>query len=137
MMFPRLTRLIATTGLAAAGATAHAADALKLIIPTAPGRDTDGYFRVRAKEAEQYLHEPIVVMNVAGAGGSVGVAQMVRANPDGQTVAAVWLGPVDELRKNPDKCTYGNDGAGGPGQLAAARIAPNATRWASSRRRST
>ncbi len=139
---------------------------MKLIIPTAPGGGTDGYFRVLAREVEQYLGEPVVVMNVAGAGGTIGVAQMVRATPDGQTVAAVWLGPVTvspntmkvqytpndyipviqvssapyvlcvhpefpandgrgfiaELQKNPDKYTYGNDGAGGPGQLATARI---------------
>jgi tripartite-type tricarboxylate transporter receptor subunit TctC len=29
---------------------------------------------------------------------------------------------IEELRKNADKYTYGNDGAGGPGQLAAERI---------------
>lgn len=119
-----------------------------------------------AKEAEQGLGEPIVIMNVPGAGGTIGVAQMVRAAPDGQTVAAVWLGPVTvspntmkvpytpndyvpviqvssapyvlcvhpdfpandgngliaEIRKNPDKYTYGNDGAGGPGHLGTARI---------------
>jgi tripartite-type tricarboxylate transporter receptor subunit TctC len=145
---------------------ASAAEALKLIIPTAPGGGTDGYFRVLAREAESALNEPVVVLNVPGAGGTIGVAQMVRAAPDGQTVAAVWLGPVTvspntmkvpytpsdyipviqvssapyvlcvhpdfpasdgqsfiaELKKNPDKYTYGNDGAGGPGQLATARI---------------
>jgi len=112
------------------------------------------------------LNEPVVVMNVPGAGGTIGVSQMVRSTPDGQTVAAVWLGPVTvsthtmkvtytpadyipviqvssapyvlcvhpefpatdgagliaELKKNPDKYTYGNDGLGGPGQLATARI---------------
>jgi tripartite-type tricarboxylate transporter receptor subunit TctC len=31
-------------------------------------------------------------------------------------------GLIAELQKNPDKYTYGNDGAGGPGQLATARI---------------
>ncbi len=31
-------------------------------------------------------------------------------------------GFIAELAKNPDKYTYGNDGAGGPGQLATARI---------------
>ena len=29
---------------------------------------------------------------------------------------------IAELKKNPDKYTYGNDGLGGPGQLATARI---------------
>ena len=142
------------------------ADAIKLIVPTAPGGGTDGYFRVLAKAAEPYLKEPLVVINVPGAGGTIGVAQMVRSAPDGQTLAAVWLGPVtvsphtmkvpytpndyvpiiqltsapyvmcvhpefpasegksfiEELRKNPDKYTYGDDGAGGPGQLASERI---------------
>jgi tripartite-type tricarboxylate transporter receptor subunit TctC len=29
---------------------------------------------------------------------------------------------IGELRKNPDNYTYGDDGAGGPGQLASERI---------------
>jgi tripartite-type tricarboxylate transporter receptor subunit TctC len=162
----RLSRLVLALVLSAAAGSALAADALKLIIPTAPGGGTDGFFRVLAKEAEAALGEPIVIVNVPGAGGTIGVAQMVRATPDGQTVAGVWLGPITvspntmkvpytpsdynpvvqvssapyvlcvhpefpasdgkgliaELQKNPDKYTYGNDGAGGPGQLATARI---------------
>jgi tripartite-type tricarboxylate transporter receptor subunit TctC len=162
----RLSRIVLALALTIAAGSALAADALKLIIPTAPGGGTDGFFRVLAKEAEAALGEPIVIMNVPGAGGTIGVAQMVRATPDGQTVAGVWLGPITvspntmkvpytpsdyipvvqvssapyvlcvhpefpatdgkgliaELQKNPDKYTYGNDGAGGPGQLATARI---------------
>jgi tripartite-type tricarboxylate transporter receptor subunit TctC len=146
--------------------SAMAGEPIKLIIPTAPGGGTDGYFRILAREAAAYLPDPVVVMNVPGAGGTIGVAQMVRAAPDGQTLAAVWLGPVtvsphtmkvpytpadyvpiiqltsapyvfcvhpdfpandgksfiEQLHKNPEKYTYGNDGAGGPGQLAAERI---------------
>ena len=161
-----LSGMIVAIALALAAPCALAAEALKLIIPTAPGGGTDGYFRVLAREAEPVLGEPIVPLNVAGAGGTIGVAQMVRATPDGQTVAAVWLGPVTvspntmkvpytpadyipviqvssapyvlcvhpefpasdgkgliaEIRKNPDKYTYGNDGLGGPGHLGTARI---------------
>jgi tripartite-type tricarboxylate transporter receptor subunit TctC len=166
MTASRLSRIVLAVALTVAAGSALAADALKLIIPTAPGGGTDGFFRVLAKEAEAALGEPIVIMNVPGAGGTIGVAQMVRATPDGQTVAGVWLGPITvspntmkvpytpndyipvvqvssapyvlcvhpefpasdgkgliaELQKNPDKYTYGNDGAGGPGQLATARI---------------
>jgi len=164
----RITRfgLLAALAAALGSPAAIAAEALKVVIPTAPGGGTDGYFRVLAKEAEPFLKEPIIVVNVPGAGGTIGLAQVVRAAPDGQTVAAVWLGPVTvsphtmkvpytpadyipvvqvssapyvicvhpdfpatdgkgliaELKKNPDKYTYGNDGAGGPGQLATARI---------------
>ncbi len=39
------------------------ADAIKLIIPTAPGGGTDAYFRVLAKAAEPYSKEPLVVAN--------------------------------------------------------------------------
>ena len=149
-----------------AAGNAHAAEMLKVIVPTPPGGGTDGYFRVLVKEAEPVLGEPIVINNIPGAGGTVGMAQLVRAAPDGQTVAGVWLGPItvapntmkvpyspsdyvpvvqvssapyvmcvhpefpandgkgliEELRKNPDKYTYGNDGAGGPGHLGTARI---------------
>ena len=78
----------------AAPSLALAADPLKLIIPTAPGGGTDCYFRVLAKDVEPHLKETVVVMNVPGAGGTIGVQQMVRATPDGQTVAGVWLGPI-------------------------------------------
>jgi tripartite-type tricarboxylate transporter receptor subunit TctC len=158
--------MLVAIALALAASPALAAEALKLIIPTAPGGGTDGYFRVLAREAEPFLNEPIVPLNVPGAGGTIGVAQMVRATPDGQTVAAVWLGPVTvspntmkvsytpadyipviqvssapyvlcvhpefpasdgkgliaEIKKNPDKYTYGNDGLGGPGHLGTVRI---------------
>src|SRR6202165_3633315 len=70
------------------------ADIIKLIIPTAPGGGTDGFFRVLAKEATPFIKDTIVVVNVPGAGGTIGVAQMIHSPPDGQTLAAVWLGPV-------------------------------------------
>jgi tripartite-type tricarboxylate transporter receptor subunit TctC len=158
--------LLAAFALCLAAPAALAAEALKLIIPTPPGGGTDGYFRVLAKEVEPVLGEPVVIMNVPGAGGTIGVALMGRAPPDGQTVAGIWLGPITvspntmkvqytpvdyipvvqvssapyvlcvhpdfpasdgagliaEIKKNPDKYTYGNDGAGGPGHLATARI---------------
>ena len=77
------------------GATSIAlAEPIKLIIPTAPGGGTDGFFRVLAKEATPFIKDTIVAVNVPGAGGTIGVAQMVHSPPDGQTLAAVWLGPV-------------------------------------------
>ena len=50
--------------------------------------------RARARKRSRILSEPIIVMNVPGAGGTIGVAQMVRARPTARRVAAVWLGPV-------------------------------------------
>jgi tripartite-type tricarboxylate transporter receptor subunit TctC len=86
--------LLAALFACAVSGAALGAEALRLIIPTPPGGGTDGYFRVLAKEAEPLLGEPVVILNVPGAGGTIGVAQLVRAAPDGQTVAGVWLGPI-------------------------------------------
>src|SRR5256886_11759986 len=88
------------------GATSIAlAEPIKLIIPTAAGGGTDGYFRVLAKEATPFIKDPIVVVNVPGAGGTIGVAQMVHSSPDGQTLAAVCLGPVT-VSPHPLKAQY-------------------------------
>jgi tripartite-type tricarboxylate transporter receptor subunit TctC len=99
-----LQRTLAALVLALACGAALAADALRVIVPTAPGGGTDGYFRVLAKEAEAALGEPVVIVNVPGAGGTIGVAQMVRAT-DQQTVAGVWLGPIT-VSPNTMKVTY-------------------------------
>ena len=79
--------MLAATVVSLATPAAFAAEALKVVVPTAPGGGTDGYFRVLTKEAEPFLKEPIIVVNVPGAGGTIGVAQVLRAAPDGQTVA--------------------------------------------------
>lgn len=71
-----LLRLLLLSAAALMAGTLSAADALKIIVPTAPGGGTDGFFRVLAKEAEAALGEPIVIVNVPGAGGTIGVAQM-------------------------------------------------------------
>ncbi len=69
-------------------------DVTTLIIPTGPGGGTDTLFRAIARYAEPHLKSTIVVKNAGGAGGSIGVTQLTRANPDGNTLAGVWMGPI-------------------------------------------
>ena len=146
--------------------SASAQPVTRIIVPAPVGGGTDLFFRFVGKEAEPLLKGPVIVANVGGAGGTIGVAQMIAAKPDGLTLAGVWSSPltasphtmkanytpddyvpliqlsqtpyvfcvlsdfpakdgrgfVEELRRNPDKYTYGNDGLGGTGHLAAARI---------------
>ena len=84
------------------GATSIAlAEPIKLIIPTAPGGGTDGFFRVLAKEATSYIKDPIVVVNVPGAGGTIGVAQMVHSPPDGQTACSGMSEPSRARDRRP------------------------------------
>ena len=60
---------------------------VQLIVPFAAGGGTDIGTRIAVKVAEKYFPKPIVVQNVDGGGSEVGVSQMVRAEPDGYTVA--------------------------------------------------
>lgn len=144
---------------------ALAADPLTIIWPSPPGGGGDIYFRIFAKVIEQDFGVPVVVTNISGGGGSIGVAKMVNSKPDGTTVAGAWTGPIsiaphtlgvsytpddyipimlfssapyvictrpdfpantatellELLKKNPNKFSFGTDGPGGLGQLAATR----------------
>ena len=59
---------------------------INFIIPFSPGGSSDLAVRLLAKEAEKYLGQPIVVMNKAGGGGTVGTAAIASAKPDGYTI---------------------------------------------------
>lgn len=159
-------RAFVAASLVLAASSAFGADVIKLIVPTGPGGGTDTFFRVIAKDVEPLLDASIVIQNAGGAGGTIGVSQVVRSAPDGMTLGGVFMGPItvaphtvktsykmddyipviqltsapyvlcvqpgfpandgksfiEELRKNPDKYTYGTDGVAGPGQLATERV---------------
>lgn len=89
-----LLRSVLTIVTLLMAASVQAQTPVTLIIPTPPGGGTDGFFRMMAKAAEPYLKAPIIVTNVGGAGGSIGVSRMVRSAPDGTTIAAVWTNPI-------------------------------------------
>jgi tripartite-type tricarboxylate transporter receptor subunit TctC len=72
-------------------ATAHAQDFPKhpitMIVPFAAGGASDVIARVVAEQMSLALGQPIVIENVAGAGGSIALARAARAEPDGYTIA--------------------------------------------------
>ena len=57
-----------------------------MIVPYPPGGPTDTLGRIFAERMHVSLGEPVVVENVGGAGGTIGVARVVRAAPDGYTI---------------------------------------------------
>lgn len=67
---------------------------IEFIIPTSPGGGTDVTGRLLADAAEQALGTKLVVVNLPGAVGGIGVARMIAAKPDGYTVAYVWNAPA-------------------------------------------
>ncbi len=58
---------------------------LTLIVPFPPGGSTDSAARIMGERMREALGQPIVIENVGGAGGSIGVGRLARAVPDGYT----------------------------------------------------
>ncbi|HZC95033.1 MAG TPA: tripartite tricarboxylate transporter substrate-binding protein [Bradyrhizobium sp.] len=87
-MSPRLLAAIAGLLLVSA---AHAQDFPKhpitMIVPFAAGGTSDVIARAVAEEMGKSLGQPIVIENVAGAGGSTALARAARAEADGYTIA--------------------------------------------------
>jgi tripartite-type tricarboxylate transporter receptor subunit TctC len=90
----KIARFLVPLALVSAAAPTCAAQPIRMIIPASVGGGTDSFFRLLAKEAEPHLGTNVIVTNVASAAGTAGVAQMVRSNPDGYTIAGVWTGPL-------------------------------------------
>jgi tripartite-type tricarboxylate transporter receptor subunit TctC len=59
---------------------------IRLIVPYAPGGGTDVMARRLAEEMTKDLGQRIIVENVGGAGGNIGMQQVARATPDGYTL---------------------------------------------------
>jgi tripartite-type tricarboxylate transporter receptor subunit TctC len=79
---------IALTLAAAAPARAdnYPSRAVTLVVPLGVGGSTDVIARLIAEGLRAALGQPVVVENTTGAGGTIGVARLARAAPDGYTI---------------------------------------------------
>src|ERR1700681_4135366 len=59
---------------------------ITLIVPFPPGGSTDVAGRIVADKMGAFLGQPVIVENVGGAQGSIGVGRLARAAPDGYTI---------------------------------------------------
>jgi tripartite-type tricarboxylate transporter receptor subunit TctC len=63
-----------------------------MIVPVAAGSATDTIGRIIAERMRRPLGQPVIVENVSGADGSIGVGRAARARPDGYTIDVGYLG---------------------------------------------
>jgi len=82
----------ALTSITTAGAETYPSRSITIIVPFSAGGPTDALARVLGDRMRQTLGQPIVVENVIGAGGTIGVGRAVHAAPDGYTLSIGHLG---------------------------------------------
>jgi tripartite-type tricarboxylate transporter receptor subunit TctC len=69
-----------------ASAQTYPSRPVKVIVPFPPGGTTDIVARLVGERLAPQFGQPVVIENRAGAGGSVGAAEIARAAPDGYTL---------------------------------------------------
>ena len=88
----------AAAGLAAlpqgARAQAYPTKPISVIVPFAAGGPTDALARILGQRMGEILGQQIIIDNVAGAGGTIGVAKAARAAPDGYTLLFAHMGTL-------------------------------------------
>jgi tripartite-type tricarboxylate transporter receptor subunit TctC len=62
---------------------------LRIIVPASAGSGQDTILRAAQNALTKQLNQPVVIDNLPGAGGITGTAQLVKAQPDGKTLAFV------------------------------------------------
>jgi tripartite-type tricarboxylate transporter receptor subunit TctC len=77
---------LASTGIAEAQEN-YPTRAITMIVPFPAGGATDTVARYLAEQMRPILGQPVIVENVAGAAGSIGVGRAVRSPPDGYTIS--------------------------------------------------
>jgi tripartite-type tricarboxylate transporter receptor subunit TctC len=78
--------LVAAATVVSAYAQTFPSRQITLVVPFPPGGSTDAIARIMADRMRTSLGQPVVIENVGGAGGSIAVGRVARAQPDGYTI---------------------------------------------------
>jgi tripartite-type tricarboxylate transporter receptor subunit TctC len=74
------------TSVGSAGAQSYPTRAITIVVPFAAGGSTDTVTRIMAQRMRVSLDRPVIVENIAGASGTIGLGRVSRAAPDGYTI---------------------------------------------------
>jgi tripartite-type tricarboxylate transporter receptor subunit TctC len=81
-----LTVTVSLGGISTASAQVYPARPVTMVVPFSAGGPTDTIGRIMAERMGRALGQTVVVENVTGAAGSIGVGRVARAAPDGYTI---------------------------------------------------
>jgi tripartite-type tricarboxylate transporter receptor subunit TctC len=84
--------LLALACLSAPAAAQYPAKPITVIVPFAAGGPTDVVTRLVGEHMSRTLGQTVVVENVGGAGGTLGMTRVALAQPDGYTIAVGNMG---------------------------------------------
>ncbi|XRC95793.1 tripartite tricarboxylate transporter substrate binding protein [Ottowia sp. VDI28] len=75
-------------------AKAYPSKPIRLVVPFTPGGSTDILGRTIGLQLTQAWHQPVVIENVPGAGGSIGADKVAKAPADGYTLLMGHIGTL-------------------------------------------
>jgi tripartite-type tricarboxylate transporter receptor subunit TctC len=78
--------------VAAAAAQEYPTRTISIVVPFAAGGPTDTVTRLIGQSMTKSLGRTVIVENVAGAGGTIGVEKVATAKPDGYTLLLMHIG---------------------------------------------
>src|SRR5262245_12481345 len=84
--------LLALAGLSVPAAAQYPSKPITIIVPFAAGGPTDVVARLVGEHMSRTLGQTIIVENVGGAGGTLGMTRVALAQPDGYTIAVGNMG---------------------------------------------
>lgn len=103
-----ITAAVLTLSFAFAAGAAYPSKPVTMIVPFGAGGSTDVPARFLANMLEKKLGQTIVVQNIAGAGGTQGMAQVSGAAPDGYTLGYAPIGVLC-LQPHVQNVPFGRD----------------------------
>jgi len=91
LVFAAVALVITLAGTGASWAQAYPARPITIVVPAAAGGPLDVLARILSEPMRISLGQPLIIENVAGAAGSIGVGRVARAAGDGYTlVLGMW-----------------------------------------------
>lgn len=93
-LLPAVALAVTLASIESATAQVYPSRPITLVVPFSVGGSPDTVGRIVAERMRTSLGQPVIVENVAGANGTIGVGRVARAAPDGYTLV---LGMRDTL----------------------------------------